>query len=182
VTPVLPPVPCRHFVLSVSKILRRLFLRDRRLLADLSRCGRRALKTVIRASGFPMKTLERFFRHKVLRMLLEKGRITPEPSRIRDRWPALVPGGAQRIGLSGLGRFPLLPAQIPAEDARCIPISRPPAPSHPLRCGTGPNRLCVLFVGMPLRAVLFFARREANSDPYSRTVLFFPRREANPCP
>jgi hypothetical protein len=49
-THVLPPVPYRHFVLSIPKILRRLFLRDRSLLADLSRCGWQALKTVIRAA------------------------------------------------------------------------------------------------------------------------------------
>jgi hypothetical protein len=49
-THVLPPVPYRHFVLSTPKILRRLFLRDRSLLADLSRCGWQALKTVIQAA------------------------------------------------------------------------------------------------------------------------------------
>lgn len=49
-THVLPPVPYRHFVLSIPKILRRLFLRDRRLLANLSRWGWQALKTVIQAA------------------------------------------------------------------------------------------------------------------------------------
>ncbi len=148
-THVLPPVPYRHFVLSIPKILRRLFLRDRRLLADLSRCGWQALKTVIRAavpeaepqpgaivatqsfgefaerfhphlhvlatdgafygkglfrvaSRFPMKALERLFRHNVLRMLLDKGRITPKTIRIMDGWrhsgfnvycgPRILPG------------------------------------------------------------------------------------------
>jgi hypothetical protein len=38
------------------------------------------------ASRFPMKALERLFRHKVLRMLLDKGRLTPETIRIMDRW------------------------------------------------------------------------------------------------
>lgn len=33
-----------------------------------------------------MKALERLFRHKVLRMLLDKGRITPETIGIMDRW------------------------------------------------------------------------------------------------
>jgi len=33
-----------------------------------------------------MKALERLFRHKVLRMLLDKGRITPETIRIMDGW------------------------------------------------------------------------------------------------
>lgn len=33
-----------------------------------------------------MKALEGLFRHKVLRMLLGKGRITPETIRIMDRW------------------------------------------------------------------------------------------------
>ena len=140
---VLPPVPHRHFVLSIPKILRHFFLRDRRLLADLGRCGWQAIRTVIRAavpeadpepgaivatqsfgdfperfhpdlhilatdgafclsacghaqaggkglfrvaSRFPMKALERLFRHKVLRMLLARGKITPEIIEIMDRW------------------------------------------------------------------------------------------------
>ncbi len=130
-------------MLSIPKILRRFFLRDRRLLADLSRCGWQAIRTIIRAavpeadpepgaivatqsfgdfperfhphlhvlatdgafylsacghaqagakglfrvaSRFPMKALERLFRHKVLRMLLAKGKITPEIIEIMDRW------------------------------------------------------------------------------------------------
>jgi hypothetical protein len=130
---VLPPVPYRHFVLSIPKILRRFFLWDRRLLVDLSRCGWQALRTIIRAavpethpepgavvatqsfgdfperfhphlhilatdgafygkglfrvaSRFPMKALERLFRHKVFSMLLDKGKITPEIVGIMDRW------------------------------------------------------------------------------------------------
>jgi hypothetical protein len=132
-THVLPPVPYRHFVLSIPKILRRFFLRDRRLFVDLSRCGWQALRTVIRAAvpeadpepgavvatqsfgefperfhphlhilatdgafygkslsrvaaRFPMKALERIFRHRLLRILLDKGRISPETIRIMDRW------------------------------------------------------------------------------------------------
>jgi hypothetical protein len=132
-THILPAVPYRHFVLSIPKILRRFFLRDRRLLADLSRCGWQALKPLIQtavpeaesepgavvatqsfgdfperfhphlhilatdgafyakglfrvASRFPVKELERLFRHKVLRMLLDKGRMSPEIIRIMDRW------------------------------------------------------------------------------------------------
>jgi len=49
-THVLPPLPYRHFPLSIPKILRRLFLRDRSLLADLSRCGWQALKSVMQAA------------------------------------------------------------------------------------------------------------------------------------
>ena len=37
------------------------------------------------ASGSPMKTLEKLFRHRVLRMLLDKGRITPDTIKIMDR-------------------------------------------------------------------------------------------------
>jgi len=132
-THVLPPVPYRHFVLSIPKILRRFFLRDRRLLVDLSRCGWHALRTAIQAAvpeadpqpgaivatqsfgefperfhphlhilatdgafygkslfrvaaRFPLKALERLFRHRVLRMLLDKGKISPETIRIMDRW------------------------------------------------------------------------------------------------
>lgn len=92
---VLPAVPYRHFVFSVPKILRRLFVRDCSLLADLSRCGWHVLATdgafygkgMFRVSSrFRLKTLERLFRHKVLRMLLAKGKIAPETVRIMDRW------------------------------------------------------------------------------------------------
>lgn len=38
------------------------------------------------ASRSPRKALERLSRHKVLRMLLDKGRITPETIEIMDRW------------------------------------------------------------------------------------------------
>jgi len=38
------------------------------------------------ASRFPMKALESLFRHKVFRMLLDKGKITPEIIEIMDRW------------------------------------------------------------------------------------------------
>jgi len=129
---VLPPVPCRHFVFSIPKILRRFFMRDRGLFVDLSRSGWQALRPILRAavpeadpepgavvatqsygdfperfhphlhilapdgafygkglfrvaSRFPRKALERLFRHKVLRMLLDKQRISPETIRIMDR-------------------------------------------------------------------------------------------------
>ena len=41
---VLKAVPHRHFTFSIPKILRRYFLHDRKLLANLSRCGWEALK------------------------------------------------------------------------------------------------------------------------------------------
>jgi hypothetical protein len=41
---VLKEVPHRHFVFSIPKILRRYFLYDRKLLADLSRCAWESLK------------------------------------------------------------------------------------------------------------------------------------------
>jgi hypothetical protein len=118
---VLPPVPYRHFVLSIPKILRRFFLRDRRLLADLSRphlhilatdgafylsaCGHAQAggKGLFRvASRFPMKALERLFRHKVLRMLLAKGKITPEIIEIMDRYGAFPAS----TSTAGPGFFP----------------------------------------------------------------------------
>jgi len=43
-TEVLKAVPHRHFTFSIPKILRRYFLYDRKLLADLSRCGWETLK------------------------------------------------------------------------------------------------------------------------------------------
>ena len=129
----LRPVPHRHFVLSIPKILRRFFLRDRRLLADLSRCGWESLKTFLQsavpetdsvpggviavqtfgdfpdrfhphlhilcsdglfcprgvfrvAPKFNLKDLEKLFRHKVLRMLLARGRITRELIRMMGGW------------------------------------------------------------------------------------------------
>jgi len=47
---VLKAVPHRHFVLSVPKILRRFFLRDRKLLVNLSRCAWEALKAFLQAA------------------------------------------------------------------------------------------------------------------------------------
>jgi ribosomal protein S27E len=44
---VLKKIPHRHFVLSIPKILRRYFLYDRRLLADLSRCAWEFLKVFL---------------------------------------------------------------------------------------------------------------------------------------
>jgi hypothetical protein len=41
---VLKAVPHRHFTFSIPKILRRYFLYNRKLLADLSRCGWESLK------------------------------------------------------------------------------------------------------------------------------------------
>jgi DNA-directed RNA polymerase subunit RPC12/RpoP len=45
---VLKKVPRRHFVFSIPKILRRYFLYDRILLADLSRCAWDSLKVFLR--------------------------------------------------------------------------------------------------------------------------------------
>jgi ribosomal protein S27E len=44
---VLKKVPHRHFVFGIPKILRRYFLYDRKLLADLSRCAWYALKVFL---------------------------------------------------------------------------------------------------------------------------------------
>jgi hypothetical protein len=44
---VLKKIPHRHFVFSIPKILRRYFLYDRKLLADLSRCVWESLKVFI---------------------------------------------------------------------------------------------------------------------------------------
>ena len=44
---VLKKVPHRHFVFSIPKILRRYFLYDRKLLADLSRCAWESLKVFL---------------------------------------------------------------------------------------------------------------------------------------
>jgi Putative transposase len=45
---VLKKIPHRHFVFSIPKILRRYFLYDRKLLADLSRCAWESLKVFLR--------------------------------------------------------------------------------------------------------------------------------------
>jgi len=47
---VLKAVPHRHLVFSIPKLLRRFFLRDRKLLADLSACAWEALKTFLQAA------------------------------------------------------------------------------------------------------------------------------------
>ena len=130
---VLKKIPHRHFVFSIPKILRRYFLYDRKLLADLSRCAWESLKVFIRdavpekdpipgaviavqtfgdflgfnphchilvtdgcfygsrnmfrvAPPFELKKLEAIFRHKVLRMLLSKGKITGELVRMLSGW------------------------------------------------------------------------------------------------
>jgi hypothetical protein len=44
---VLKKIPHRYFVFSIPKILRRYFLYDRKLLADLSRCAWDALKVFL---------------------------------------------------------------------------------------------------------------------------------------
>lgn len=44
---VLKKIPHRHFVFSIPKILRRYFLYDRKLLADLSRCAWESLKAFL---------------------------------------------------------------------------------------------------------------------------------------
>jgi hypothetical protein len=44
---VLKKIPHRHYVFSITKILRRYFLYDRKLLADLSRCAWESLKVFI---------------------------------------------------------------------------------------------------------------------------------------
>ncbi len=51
---VLKKIPHRHFVFSIPKILRRYFLYDRKLLADLSRCAWESLKVFLQeAVGTP---------------------------------------------------------------------------------------------------------------------------------
>jgi hypothetical protein len=51
---VLKKIPHRHFVFSLPKILRRYFLYDRKLLADLNRCAWESLK-VQEAVGTPCR-------------------------------------------------------------------------------------------------------------------------------
>lgn len=46
---ILAPVPHRHFVFTIPRVLRRLFLRDRRLLGLLSRCAFRAVRILYEA-------------------------------------------------------------------------------------------------------------------------------------
>ncbi len=53
------------------------------LATDGAFCGKGMFRV---ASRFPMKALSRLFRHKVLRMLLTKGRMNPEIIGIMDRW------------------------------------------------------------------------------------------------
>ncbi|MBU1745768.1 MAG: hypothetical protein KJ649_12865 [Proteobacteria bacterium] len=49
-----PQIPHRHFVFSIPKILRRYFLYDRKLLADLSRSAWESLKAFLQdAVGTP---------------------------------------------------------------------------------------------------------------------------------
>ena len=130
---VLKKIPHRHFVFSIPKILRRYFLYDRKLLADLSRCAWESLKAFLQAvvpendpipgaviamqtfgdflgynphthilvtdgcfygnkgmfrvaPPLELKKLEAIFRHKVLRMLLNKGKITQEMITMLSTW------------------------------------------------------------------------------------------------
>ena len=130
---VLKKIPHRHFVFSIPKILRRYFLYDRKLLADLSRCAWESLKIFLQdavpeddpvpgaviamqsfgdflgfnphlhilvtdgcfygddgmfrvSPPFELKKLEALFRHKVLRMLLNKGKITQEMIAMLATW------------------------------------------------------------------------------------------------
>lgn len=50
-TDVLKRVPHRHFVFGIPKMLRRYFLYDRKLLADLSRCAWKSLKVFRRETS-----------------------------------------------------------------------------------------------------------------------------------
>ena len=130
---VLKKIPHRHFVFSIPKILRRYFLYDRKLLADLSRCAWESLKVFLQdavpendpipgaviavqtfgdflgfnphthilvtdgcfygdggmfrvAPPLELKKLEAIFRHKVFRMLLDKGRLTQEMIAMLATW------------------------------------------------------------------------------------------------
>jgi hypothetical protein len=120
-------------VFSIPKILRRYFLYDRKLFADLSRCAWESLKVFLQeavpednpipgaviavqtfgdflgfnphchilvtdgcfygdggmfrvAPPFELKKLEALFRHKIFRMLLNKGKITEEMIRMLSAW------------------------------------------------------------------------------------------------
>jgi len=128
-----PQIPHRHFVFSIPKILRRYFLYDRKLLADLSRSAWESLKVFLQEAvpendpipgaviavqtfgdflGFnphchilvtdgcfygnngmfrvapplELKKLEAIFRHKALRTLLNKGKITQEMIAMLSTW------------------------------------------------------------------------------------------------
>jgi hypothetical protein len=130
---VLKRAPHRHFVFCIPKIIRRYFLYDRKLLADLSRYAWESLKVFLRHSvpetdpipgavivvqtfgdflgfnphchilvtdGFfygdggmfrvapplELKKLEAIFRHKVLRTLLNRGKITQEMIAMLSTW------------------------------------------------------------------------------------------------
>ncbi len=130
---VLRAVPHKHIIMSLPKILRRYFLYDRRLLAELSRQGWETLKLFYQAfapdagampaavvavqtfGSFPDKFhphlhiicadghfsedgtfrkapkfkgvgLEKIFRHKVLKMLLARGKITGELIELMAGW------------------------------------------------------------------------------------------------
>jgi ribosomal protein S27E len=135
---VLKNIPHRHFIFSIPKILRRYFLYNRKLLADLSRCAWESLKVFLREGwgqisnlsldpipgtviavqtfgdflGFnphchilatdgsfygnegmfrvapppELKKLEAIFRHKVVRMLLSRGKIPEEMVRMLSGW------------------------------------------------------------------------------------------------
>ncbi len=48
---ILKKVPHRHFIFSIPKILRRYFLYDRKLLADLGRCAWESLKVFMKEKG-----------------------------------------------------------------------------------------------------------------------------------
>ncbi|MCX5874358.1 MAG: transposase [Deltaproteobacteria bacterium] len=126
-------IPHCHFVFSIPKILRRYFIYDRKLLADLSRSAWESLKVFLReavpqndpipsaviamptfgdflgynphahvlvtdgcfysnkgmfrvAPPMELKKLEAIFQHKVIRMLLSKGKITEEMIRMLSTW------------------------------------------------------------------------------------------------
>jgi len=130
---VLKKIPHRHFVFSIPKILRRYFLYDRKLLADLSRCAWESLKVFLQdavpeddpvpgaviavqtfgdflgfnphchilvtdgcfygsrgmfrvAPPLELKKLESIFRHKVLKMLLSRGKITTKMIDMLSTW------------------------------------------------------------------------------------------------
>jgi len=53
---ILKKIPHRHFVFSIPKILRRNFLYDRKLLADLSRCAWESLKVFLQDAVPPRRS------------------------------------------------------------------------------------------------------------------------------
>jgi len=130
---VVKKIPHRHFVFSIPKILRRYFLYDRTLLADLSRSAWESLKVFMQdavhendpipgaviavqtfgdllgfnphchilvtdgcfygdggmfrvAPPLELKKLEAIFRHKLLRILLNRGKITKEMIAMLSTW------------------------------------------------------------------------------------------------